>query len=264
MNIDGKTILVTGASGGIGREIARALAAKGARLIVSGRDHNKLTQLAAQLGDTAVIVSADMGTAEGRSAIVNTCATEGVDIVVHSAGTLDFALFANQDADAIETMVNLNFLAPVLLSRALVPILEQRPQGAMVFVGSTFGSIGHPGFSVYCATKFGLRGFAESLRRELADTPIQIHYLAPRATTTDLNSDSVVALNHALGNTSDTPQIVAAEVIGMLTSATGRNRYIGWPEKLLVRINALLPAIVDRALGKKLAIIRRYAQKQPG
>lgn len=261
MNIDGKTVLLTGASGGIGQAIARQLHQQGARLILAGRNRETLEQLTRALGFRAMPVAADIGTEEGRSQLVRICHREGVDIFISNAGTMDFGLIGQQQGDAIETMVQLNLVAPMLLTRALLPVLGNKPQGAILFVGSIFGSIGHPGFAAYCASKFGLRGFAESLRRELADTRIAVHYLAPRATRTELNSPAVVELNHALGNATDDPAQVAREVMELL-SGRGQNRYMGWPEKLFVRINSLFPSLVDSALGKKLATVRHYAGKQ--
>src|SRR5690606_22629139 len=104
-----------------------------------------------------------------------------------NAGVMDFSLFRQQDSQAITHTIQLNLLAQMLLTQSLLPLLEKPLEASLVFVGSTLGSIGHPGFTAYCASKFGLRGFAESLRRELADTAIQVHYLAPRATNTGLN-----------------------------------------------------------------------------
>ena len=136
-------------------------------------------------------------------------------------------------------------------------------EGAQIInVGSTFGSIGYPGFSAYCASKFGLRGFTESLRRELADSGLQVSYIAPRATETDLNSDNIVAMNDALGTAMDEPSLVADEVMQIISTPVASDKYLGWPEKLFVRINALLPALVDSSLRKQLPIIRRFAKHE--
>ena len=128
-----------------------------------------------------------------------------------------------------------------------------------VNIGSTFGSIGHPAFVAYSASKFGLRGFSEALRRELNGSTVKIHYLAPRATHTALNDDQVVAMNESLGNAMDDPCLVADELVRLLGEKHDKNRFLGWPEKLFVRINSLLPQLVDRALAKQLKTIRHYA-----
>jgi short-subunit dehydrogenase len=157
-------------------------------------------------------------------------------------------------------MVQTNMLSPMLLCQSLVPLLKQREQAAIVNIGSIFGSIGHPGFTAYCATKFGLRGFTEALQRELADSSVRVSYLAPRATRTDLNSEAVTALNEALGNATDTPEHVAAELMRVLGQKR-RQRYMGWPESLFVRLNGLFPGLVHNALTRKLHIIRQHATR---
>ncbi len=156
-------------------------------------------------------------------------------------------------------MLQLNLLAPVLLTRALLPDLRARPEAALVFVGSTFGGIGHPGFTSYCASKFGLRGFAQSLRRELADTGVRVDYLAPRATRTELNPPGVDALNAELGNAVDPPCRVAEELLTRLSAGSGGDRHMGWPEKLFVKINGLVPTLVDKSLAARLNRIRHHA-----
>jgi short-subunit dehydrogenase len=142
----------------------------------------------------------------------------------------------------------------------LLPLLKQQDDSQIVNIGSTFGSIGYPGFGAYCASKFGLRGFTESLRRELSGSGMQVSYIAPRATDTDLNSDNLVAMNDALGTAMDKPSLVANEVMQIINTPSGADKFLGWPEKLFVRINALLPSIVDSSLRKQLPIIRRYAK----
>ena len=116
-------------------------------------------------------------------------------------------------------------------------------------MGSTFGSIGYPGYATYCASKSGLQRFSEAMNRELDGTGIKVIYLAPRATHTELNSEAVKQLNRRLGNRSDQPEIVAQYVISMLEKEHN-SKWIGWPEKLFARINQLLPSIVSRSIKK--------------
>lgn len=250
-------ILVTGATGGIGGAIASALESRGETVVIHGRSPEKLQHWHQRNG--IIPVSADITTVGGRETLIDACERAGVDTVIHSAGTLDFSMIDNQSEQAISAMVDLNLTAPILLTRRLLPLLTRGPGPTILFIGSTFSAIGHPGFAAYCATKFGLRGFAESLRRELADKNIAVHFIAPRATRTDLNGATVEKLNAELGNSSDDPAVVADMVMELLGQSRGQSRYIGWPEKLFVKINALLPRIVDGALAGKIGTIRRIA-----
>ncbi|MDY6949446.1 MAG: SDR family NAD(P)-dependent oxidoreductase [Pseudomonadota bacterium] len=138
--------------------------------------------------------------------------------------------------------------------------MERSAQAHIVNIGSVLGTIGFAGNSVYCATKFGLRGFSEALRRELADTGIKVHYFAPRATRTAFNSDLVDDMNDALGNASDEPADVARSIVRAL-QADRLEYVIGWPEKFFARLNALLPRLVDMALRPKLPTIRKFAMR---
>ena len=149
-----------------------------------------------------------------------------------------------------------------MLVHDLMPHLRDAMEPVVLNIGSTFGSIGHPGFSAYCASKFGLRGFSEALRRELADTPVRVCYLAPRATRTELNGPRVDALNSALGVQSDAPVLVAAEVLRALQEPARFRIFLGWPEKLFVFLNSLLPRLVDQALRKQLPVIKRFAHQE--
>lgn len=258
MKIADKTILLTGATGGLGQAIAAALAERGATVILTGRKRQALERLQQQLPGSHPIMVADLGKPLDRQALLAFCQQQGgIDILINNAGISDFCLLEQQADEQITAMLETNLSAPILMSRLCLPLLNQRREAAVVNIGSTFGSIGHTGFSVYCAGKFGLRGFTEALRRELADTGIKAMYIAPRATRTAINSDRVMAMNRRLGNKIDPPAIVAASVI----KAIEKDRllyFIGWPEKLFVRLNALLPAMVDSALRKKLAVIKQY------
>ncbi|MGV3591301.1 MAG: SDR family oxidoreductase [Gammaproteobacteria bacterium] len=255
------TILVTGATGGIGSELCRLLAAEGATLVMSCIDAAALDKLRAELGPAHRTCAADIARPEGREAVLSACREAGgIDAVINLAGILDFNLFAAQRPDTIERILQVNAVAPILLTRLLLPLLHDRAEGRIINVGSTFGSIGHPGFVAYCASKAAIRSFSEALARELADTRVSVAYIAPRATSTPLNTGRVVALNAALGNKCDPPQEVAGAIVQLLRDSK-RLRYLGWPEKLFVRVNALLPSVVHAALVKKLPIIKRFAQE---
>jgi short-subunit dehydrogenase len=259
MDCRGKQVLLTGATGGIGQAIAVELDRAGAALTLVGRSEEKLAGLCGRLVGDHASIAADLNDAAQREGVVNHCAAAGLDIFVNTVGVMDFRLFEEQDAAAIESMVLTNLLAPMLLCRRLVPLLKQRDEAAIVNIGSIFGSIGHPGFSAYCASKFGLRGFTEALQRELHDSSVRVSYLAPRATRTDLNSSAVTALNEALGNATDTPERVAGELLKVLGDKR-RQRYMGWPENLFVRLNSVFPGLVHQALARKLHIIRHHAK----
>lgn len=258
MQLKDKKVLLIGASGGIGQAIASDLDKQSARLFLVGRNVEKLQQLQHSLTGDHQIIVADLNTTQGRASVIDTCRQQGLDIFISAVGVLDFQIYAKQDSARIEQMMAINLVSPILLCQQLIPILLERPEAAIVNIGSIFGSIGHPGFVAYCASKFGLRGFTEALHRELADSTIKVAYLAPRATRTDLNSNSVTALNEALGNSTDSPQQVAAELIAIL-GGKRKQRFMGWPENLFVRVNGLFPSIVDSALVKKLPIIRHHA-----
>ena len=155
-------------------------------------------------------------------------------------------------------MLSTNLQAPIQVCQTLLPLLENQPEAVIVNVGSILGSIGYAGSSIYCASKFGLRGFTESLRRELSDTKVRVIYLAPRATNTALNTDAINQMNRELGNAVDEPGYVAQELVGILRSGKSASRYLGWPESFFVKLNSLFPQLVDKALSKQLVTIKRY------
>ncbi|BFT29235.1 SDR family oxidoreductase [Alteromonas sp. D210916BOD_24] len=254
-----QVVLITGASGGIGSAIAKALDKKGARLILAGRNEIKLNQLANSLSGEAIVVTSDITTPQGRETLYRACEGASVSILINNAGSTHVGQF---NTAPIEALVNLNLTAPMLLTQRLIPLLARRSHAHVVNVGSAFGSIGFAAHSTYCATKFALRGWTESLQREYHNSTIDFHYLAPRATDTTLNDDRVVALNNALGNHVDHVDVVAKHLINQLEKGKPRVA-IGFAERLFAKINGLFPSIVDRALAKKLPIIEKHAYSAP-
>lgn len=261
MKLEGKLVLLTGASGGIGEALAQALAAQGAHLLLHGRRMDALEHLRKGLPypERHQAVTADLGSLQGRSQLQQHPALrEGLDVLINNAGCNQFAWLEDQSAEQVECQLQLNLEAPIQLIRTLLPRL--RKPALIMNIGSSFGSIGYPGYSVYCASKFALRGFSEALGRELEGTGIKVLYFAPRATRTRLNSEAAYEMNNELGTRSDSPQRVAEAVLHALSRETRRS-WLGWPEKLFVRLNAVLPALIDRALAKQTPIIERYARR---
>ena len=201
MELRGKTVLLTGARGGIGQAIALQLAAAGARLVLDARNTARLATLQAELvakhPADHQIFSADLTKEQERQDLLAFVrGLQGIDLLINNAGISQFGLVAQQD---YATQLSTNLLMPMLLTQTLLPELQSKSAAMIVNVGSAFGSIGYPGFTGYSASKFGLRGFTEALKRELSDSAVQVLYFAPRATDTSINSDAVVAMNRELG-----------------------------------------------------------------
>ena len=256
--------LITGASGGIGCALARELHGRGASVLLVGRNAQALERAAQALGGRSARVdwcAADLATVAGRARVVEAASLwggSGINVLVNNAGCGDFGMLDEVDDAAIERLFAINAIAPMQLTRALLPTLRSQPASAILNIGSVFGSLGYPGFTAYSATKFALRGFTEALRREMADSKIGVHYFAPRATKTGMNSAAVDRMNAELKVAMDPPAQVAAAACAMLEAGKA-SAVLGWPEKLFVRINALLPGAVDGSLRKQLPVIRRHA-----
>jgi short-subunit dehydrogenase len=256
-------VLLTGASGGLGSAIAGALAPHCDALLLVGRNAKRLRELEVTLNSPCSrSVQADIGTTAGREAVF-TAARDvdgGIDVLINNAGTGAFSWLADQDDEALGRIIAANVVAPMQLTRKLLPLLQDQPSAAIINVGSIFGYIGYPGCAAYSASKFGLRGFTEALRRELADTTVRVMYFAPRSTRTPFNSDAMYALNDRLGVAVDEPELVAQALLRLLR-APGRERLLGFPERLFARINQVMPALVDAALRRQLPIIRAHARE---
>ncbi|QFU00242.1 3-oxoacyl-[acyl-carrier-protein] reductase FabG [Halomonas sp. THAF5a] len=258
-----QTVLLTGASGGIGEALVEELAGAGARLVITGRRREALDALAARHPGRVTVVAADLTRAEERRRLVEAAVEAGCTMLINAAGVNRAGLFEASSDEDLEALVTLNLTSTLQLTRALLPRLLAAEHGWVVNLGSTFGSLGYPGQAGYCATKFALRGFTQALRRELADTRVRVLHVAPRATRTAMNAPEVEAMNRALGNAMDAPQRVAHRVRRAIE--TGREEtQLGGPERLFARINAIAPSLVDRALRRQLPTIRRFLARPGG
>lgn len=263
MKISDSTILITGASGGIGGAIARELSRRGASLILVSRDGDKLAAFAAELGISGSKIMplvGDLAIPGEPARVVQEALAQGgtIDILINCAGVQNFGFFAEESAADTATLFQINTIAPVALANAVLPHMLEKGKGQIVNLGSIFGSIGFPCFASYSASKYALRGFSEALRRELAGTGVGVTYVAPRFTKTAFNRSAVTRMANALKMNQDEPESVAASVITAI-ERDDRERYLGWPEKLFVRINSILPRLVDPNLIRQADLMRPFA-----
>jgi short-subunit dehydrogenase len=263
MNLRGAKVLLTGAGGGIGLATATRLAESGALLALVGRDAERLDAAAAataRQGVQARTFAFDLAAGEGHAELVARihAALGGLDLVINNAGVSSFCALAEEDPARIEAIVRTNLVAPVLLARAALPGMIAQRRGRIVNVGSVYGSIGFAYFSAYSASKFGLRGFSEALRRELAGTGVGVTYVAPRGVRTDMNPAAVYRMSEQVKMQFDPPEAVADAIAGAIERERAEV-YVGGPEGFFARLNGLLPRVVDRALRRQNVIAGDFA-----
>ena len=211
MELSGRSALLTGATGGLGRAMAAALAGRGAKLILSGRKQQALDALAAELpGEghrTLVADLAEPGAAEKLAAEAG-----AVDILLANAGLPGTGRLPDYSPEQLTGTLRVNLEAPILLARALEPSMLERGSGHMVFISSLSGKSATPLSSIYNATKFGLRGFALGLRADLDPLGIGVSIVSPGTIReAGMYSDSGAPPIPGLGT--GTPEQVAAAVV---------------------------------------------------
>jgi short-subunit dehydrogenase len=211
MELSGRTALLTGATGGLGRAIAAALAGRGAKLILSGRKPEALEAMAAELpgeGHSTVPCDlAEVGAAEKLAAEAG-----DVDILVANAGLPGTGRLPDYSVEQLTGTLRVNLEAPILLARALEPGMLERGSGHMVFISSLSGKSATPLSSIYNATKFGLRGFALGLRADLDPLGIGVSIVSPGTIReAGMYSDSGAPPLPGLGT--GTPAQVSAAVV---------------------------------------------------
>jgi 3-oxoacyl-[acyl-carrier protein] reductase len=180
-DLTGKKALVTGASGGIGGAIARALHARGAIVTLSGTRRAALDEVASALGERVHLVEANLSEKDSVEALVPAAeaAMEGLDILVNNAGVTRDNLFLRMKDDEWDTVIAVNLTASFRLSRAAVKGMMRRRFGRIVNIGSVVGATGNPGQGNYAASKAGLVGMTKALAAEVASRNITVNCVAP-------------------------------------------------------------------------------------
>jgi NAD(P)-dependent dehydrogenase (short-subunit alcohol dehydrogenase family) len=238
-------VIVTGASSGIGRATAARLGRDGADVVLAARRADELEYLAAEItaaGGTAHVAPTDVRDPAALAALVERARgiTGRIDALVNNAGVGGSASVLAAD-DVTEAMVEVNLLAPIRLTRLVVPIMREQGGGAIVNIGSVSGEIGLQG--VYSATKFGLRGFTDSARRELAGTGIGVTLIEPGYIATPLTRNRPGLPG---------PEIVA-EAVRRAIRRPRRRVTVPAKYRVAVVLSRTFPAVTDRLYAGRAA-----------
>jgi short-subunit dehydrogenase len=236
--------LITGASRGIGAATAQELALRGYRLVLAARSAGELEDLAGELaaaGCPALPIPTDLRNVDeirrlGRLALGQ---FGRVDALIHNAGIGGGGPVARMVDDAAAATITTNLLAPIELTRALLPQMLERRKGAIVFVASVAGHVGLPGSSVYSASKFGLRGFALALHREVKRRGVGVSIVSPGFIRT--------AMTQGRRRLPLEPPELVARAIADVIERPRREIFVPGYYRLAVWIDRILPGLVDVA-----------------
>ena len=249
MTIDGKVVLITGASQGIGAACAREFRNRGARLSLTARSEDKLKEVA---GADAVITAGDLTSAAVRSRVVERTMERfgAIDILINNAGAGLYAPAWKAPLDEAHAMFELNFFAPLAMIQLVAPHMRERRSGMIVNIGSIAGKVTLPWFTLYSATKYALGSLTEGLRMELAGDGIRTMVVCPGYVKTDFQSHALVGRPpDSLWRVSITSEQCARAVArGVERDArTVVTPALGWA---FIALQRLFPALVEMQLRR--------------
>jgi short-subunit dehydrogenase len=250
MDLTGRRVLLTGASGGLGDAIARAIAAqRPAELLLTGRRADRLEPLAAATNGRAI--QCDLGDPDEVARLA--AAASGVDVLVSNAALPASGSLESFSEAEIDRAIAVNLRAPMVLAHRLAPAMQAAGAGRLVFISSLAGKVGSPGGSVYSATKFGLRGFAQALREDLRGTGVGVTCVFPGFVRgAGMLADSGAQLPFFVSTS--TPAQVAAAVLRAIDGNRGEIDVAPFPMGAAARFAGAAPGVVtavQRALGAR-------------
>jgi short-subunit dehydrogenase len=270
MDLSNRKVLLTGATGGLGRATAHALAERGAAVLLSGRKAEALQALAAELpGPGHAVLPADLaapGAAEELAAAA--LAAGPVDVLVANAGLPGTGWLPDAREDEISSALRVNLEAPIFLARALFPAMVERGAGSLVFVASLSGKSASPRSSVYNATKFGLRGFAFALRTDLAPKGVGVSVVSP-GFVSDAGMFAKSKAKTPPGIGTSRPEQVATAVVKAVESNKAEITVAPPVSRALAYFGMISPAIAARVqsapIGQKAAeaVATGHAENNP-
>lgn len=220
------TIWITGASSGIGRALALGWAQQGRRIILSGRDQSALEATAAECAtDTLILPFEATNRAAMEGAVEQAKVWQGgVGMLVNNAGISQRSRAINTRYNVYSRIIDVDLMAPIALTQALLPYMVERGSGALAFVSSVAGKVGVPMRTAYCAAKHGLIGYADALRGELSQTGVDVHVIVPGSVATDVSRNALAGDGVSRGRSDDVIDngIPPAEAALTIIDAIGR------------------------------------------
>ncbi len=251
--LQGRTALVTGASGGLGTHLARRLAREGMNVAVSGRREDALEAVAAELselGVKSVAVAANLSDLSATDTLIDSveAALGPIDVLVNNAGVESVGAFTSYTREELTSMVDVNLTAPLLLTHRLTPGMLDRGRGHVVFIASMAGKVGPAFNEPYAATKAGLVGLTQSLRAEYLDAPVGFSVVCPGFIAGDGMYARMVEEGHhsnrMMGET--TTEKVTEAVVRAIREDRAELLESGTPIRPMLALGALAPGLVER------------------
>lgn len=253
----GGTALVTGASGGIGRQIALHLGAEGMDVVASGRREDALAEVVEELralGVKAEAIPAELAERDQVESLIDRCeqALGPVDVLVNNAGIETIGAFTTFTPDQLSSMVDINLTAPLLLTHRVLPGMLERGRGHVVFISSLAGKWGPAYTGPYAATKASLVGLTQSLRAEHLHTPVGFSVLCPGFVAGDgmyqRMVEEGVSANRMVGKT--TLETVAVDVVDAIREDRPEVVRSGSPVQPLLALGQLSPRLAERVVER--------------
>ncbi|MFY8048387.1 MAG: SDR family NAD(P)-dependent oxidoreductase [Erythrobacter sp.] len=194
MDYRGKVAWITGASSGIGAALARELAARGAHVVLSGRDEARLAEVAADCGEALILAFDVRDDAALAEATAKAIAWKGhVDIAFANAGISQRSRALNTNMQVYRDIIAVDLTAQIAFTQGLIGHMAARGSAALGFISSIAGKVGVPMRTAYCAAKFGLAGYADALRGELSQTGVTVHTIYPGSVATNVSRNALTA-----------------------------------------------------------------------
>jgi len=260
MSFKGQAVWITGASSGIGAAMARALIKDGARMILSGRNVDALQSVAEGAAEALIVPFETTDRAAiARAVGVVLDWSGGVDLLVNNAGISQRSLAVDTDMAVYDRIIDVDLLAPIALTQAVLPSMVARGSGRIAMISSVAGKVGVPMRTAYCAAKFGIAGYADALRAEVAHLGLKVHNIYPGSIRTDVSRNALTSdgtsrgvSDKAIDNGID-PDLAVREMIEAMLAdqreiviAVGGEKEMGelrrTPDALLDQIGAFMAA----------------------
>jgi len=258
-------ILVTGASSGIGEAVARLFAREGYRVSLGARRLERLQALAHEIesaGGQSIAVQSDLARFEDIQRLISETLDQfgQIDVLLNNAGFGRIKWLEDLDPmEDIQAQLQINLISTILVAREVLPHMIQRRSGHIINMGSMGGLVASPTYTVYSASKFGVRGFTEALRREVGVYDVHVSGIYPGAVNTEFKQHA--GIDRKTGRTTPgsfrlEPEEVARGVLSVVRRPR-RELIIPWQMRLTVWMNILFPGIVDRIIENRFTRLER-------